>query len=178
MALMALLLEPYLDKPVDLAKTIRIILVHDLGEIYTSDFPAFKKQPPGKSQLERKALNKLTKSLPSSLQTEVFKLWEEYEQASTYEAKFAKALDKLEVLLQHNEADIKTLRKAEITFNFVHGLEQTEYDSFLKEFRQLVKHDTLLHYKKAGSTGDYIPICPNSFNLVEGGGFGNSQLTF
>src|SRR3990167_9279951 len=85
MALMALLLQSYLDEKVDLIKTIKLILVHDLGEIHATDFPAFKKQPDNKADLERKGLLKLVKPLPDKLSTEIFNLRKEYEKAKTPE---------------------------------------------------------------------------------------------
>ncbi len=145
---MAFLFSSYLDKKVDVLKVLKIILVHDLVEIYSHDFPAFKKQPTNKSELERKSIIRLTKSLPQVLKKEVVSLWEEYDTNKTKEARFAKALDKLEVLIQHTEAPIESWTKKEITFNLYHGIEYCEYDSFLRAFRELVNKDTLKYYKK------------------------------
>lgn len=90
----------------------------------------------------------MVKSLPQVQAEEILDLWEEYAQGETTEAQFARALDKTEVLLQHNEADIKFLTKKEYPFNFIHGLEHAEHDAFLKEFRRLINKETLGHYKK------------------------------
>ena len=76
------------------------------------------------------------------------KLWEEYEEGKTNESRFAQAMDKLEVLLQHNEADLRFLTKKEYGYNLVHGLEHAKHDEFLKAFRQLINQDTLINYKK------------------------------
>lgn len=148
MALMAMVLQPYLKKKVDLLKTIKMILVHDLVEVHYKDNPAFKKPPIDKSLQERKSLSKLTKSLPTKKASELTKLWEEYETGKTPEALFAKAMDKTEVLLQHNEANIKFLTKKEIPFNLVHGKEYSEHDNFLRLFRESINEETLKHYKK------------------------------
>jgi putative hydrolases of HD superfamily len=69
MAFMALLLSPHLDHPVDLSKTIKLILIHDVAEIEAGDYVAFQKQPLDKHALELKALKKLTKSLPKKYHT-------------------------------------------------------------------------------------------------------------
>src|SRR3989344_3043036 len=79
MALMAILLNKYLDKGVDLLKTLKLILVHDLVEINYKDNPAFKNQPKDKSHQERKSLTKLTRVLPIELEAELIKSWQEYE---------------------------------------------------------------------------------------------------
>ncbi len=73
---------------------------------------------------------------------------EEYETGKTSEACFAKALDKTEVLLQHNEADIKFLTKKEYSFNLTHGMEHCEHDGFLKKFRELINEEFIKTYKK------------------------------
>jgi putative hydrolase of HD superfamily len=148
MALMAMLIEPYLGVPIDLLKAIQLTLVHDLVEINYKDNPAFKTQPTDKAIQERKSIKKLVKILPVKSQQDILDLWEEYEAGETTEAKFAKALDKTEVLLQHNEADLKHLTKKEYGFNFTHGLEHTEYDKFLKEFRYLINQDILKNYRR------------------------------
>jgi putative hydrolase of HD superfamily len=148
MALMAMLLHSYLDKEVDLLKTIKMILAHDLAEINYKDNPAFKKLPHDMVAQERKSLSKLTRSLPRSLGIELMSLWEEFEAGISAEAHFAKALDKMEVLLQHNEADIKYLTKKEFAFNLEYGIEHCSYDNFLQNFRAIMNQEFLKNYKK------------------------------
>ena len=148
MALMAMLMAPYLDKKVDLLKTLKLILVHDLVEINYKDNPAFNKQPSDKAKQEGLSLKKLTSQLPPTLKRELRELWKEYELAATPESRFAKTMDKTEVLLQHNEADIKFMDKKEFPFNFYYGKEFGEHDSFLRLFRELINAETLKHYKK------------------------------
>ena len=43
--------------------------------------------------------------LPGAIQQNITVLWDEYENAATPEAKLAKALDKIETILQHNQGD-------------------------------------------------------------------------
>jgi putative hydrolases of HD superfamily len=148
MALMATLISPYLKTPVDLTRTLKMVLVHDLGEIYYMDNWAFNKQPKDKEIQERKALAKLARSLPVSLRAEIVSLWEEFEALQTPEARFAKFLDKTEVLLQHDEADLKFLNKKEVPLNLHHGLQYAQHDEFLKAFRQAINQETLSLYRK------------------------------
>lgn len=148
MALMAMLLQDYLETKVDLLRTLKMILVHDLVEVNYKDNPAFKIQPSDKEAQERRSLQKLLKKLPEKMAKEIEELWEEYENKESSEAKFAVAIDKLEVLLQHNEADIRHLTRKEIPFNFIHGIEQSKYDSFLKGFRELINDEFLSNYRR------------------------------
>jgi putative hydrolase of HD superfamily len=148
MALMAMMLNQYLKAPTDLLKTLKLTLVHDLVEVHYQDNPAFKKQPDDKAEQERKALTKIVKPLPRQLAKELMDLWEEYEARATPEAKLATALDKLEVLIQHNEADVKYMNKKELAFNFTHGVDKCAYDSFLNDFRALLNDEFIKNYEK------------------------------
>lgn len=166
MALMAILLHPYLDQKIDLQKTLKLVLVHDLVEINYKDNPAFKKQPLDKSIQERKSIIKLLKPLPNPLKAELLALWEEYESGKSPEARFAKALDKTEVLLQHNEADIKFMNKKELSFNFVHGIEHCLHDSFLKHFRELLNEEFIKSYKKNKISKKFYEEHQNSIQKI------------
>jgi putative hydrolases of HD superfamily len=63
--------------------------------------------------------------------SELYDLFEEYEAVQTPEAKFAKALDNLEVQVQHNLADLKTWEKVD------YGLVYTKMDRFCSHDRYL-----------------------------------------
>lgn len=81
-AMFAWLFKDDLPKNLDIDKVIRMLLIHDLGEIYAGDTFAFdkvnKKTQPGR---ETKAIKKLFKKLPKDLNGEFFKLYYEYEDA-------------------------------------------------------------------------------------------------
>src|SRR6185437_220194 len=147
MALMAIVMHPELEKKVDLLKSLKMVLVHDLVEIYYQDNPAHKGQPADKEIQERKALKMLTKLLPTQTGNEINDLWNEYEAAKSPEARFAKSLDKTEVLLQHNEADIKHLHPKEVPLYFYYGKEFSQNDKFLKLFREIIEEESLAHLK-------------------------------
>ncbi|MCL5666755.1 MAG: HD domain-containing protein [Patescibacteria group bacterium] len=147
MALMAMLVHPYLKRKPDLFKTLKIILVHDLVEVYAGDSVAWKKDRSQKDNLEKQAIIKLEKLLPGKQGSGVRKLWQEYQTYKTREAKFAKALDRLEVKIQHQECDFKFIKKSEIKFNLIHGLKNCEHDPFLREFWQLLKQNYIKQYK-------------------------------
>ena len=56
-------------------------------------------------------------------------------------------MDKTEVLLQHDEADIKYLNKKEIPFNLYYGAEFHEHDKTLKLFRKVIDSESVKLYK-------------------------------
>lgn len=98
---------------IDVDKAIRIALIHDLGEAITGDIN-YDKVVTGeipkkkKHEMEEKAMKEILKPLDLKNKKEIYKLWEEYENSSTKEAKFVKALDKLETLLSFTESGHKT----------------------------------------------------------------------
>ena len=94
-ALTALVLFEYcvLDD-VDLARVVKMIIVHDLVEVYAGDSPAMDKSAQiGKKEREQNAADKLFKLLPVKQAREFRALWEEFEEQSTNDAKYAVAVD-------------------------------------------------------------------------------------
>jgi putative hydrolases of HD superfamily len=89
-----LLLENRLSAT-ELLKVIKIILVHDLGEIGADDL-AFNKKTANQTELEEKAYSDMVSLLPVDKQKKYFQLWKEFEDISTKEALYAKAIDKLQ----------------------------------------------------------------------------------
>ena len=82
-------------------------------------------------------------SLPDGYREEVGGLFAEMEAMETLEARIYKALDKLEVVIQHNEADLSTWIPLEYTMNLEYGAEQSAFSEFLKEVRRLAKEDSV-----------------------------------
>lgn len=90
-----------LDLSVGELKSLKIALVHDLPEAFAGDTDSsqvylgiVKKED--KSRAEAEALEKIVNPLPSKVKDEIISLWQEYEDAKTSEARFIKALDKIE----------------------------------------------------------------------------------
>ncbi len=143
MALMAIALHKEVDKNIDLSHVLKMIIVHDLGEVYAGDYQVYGKEvPENKHELEEQALKKLLATLPNYTQQEIMDLWNEFENRETIEAKFAVALDKLEVIIQHNEADLSTYLEGEGEYNLTYAEDKVIYNDALKEFRELIKEET------------------------------------
>lgn len=93
---------------VDLARLLRICIVHDLGEALGGDIPAPEQERMAaagvtKAGDERRDLLTLVEPLDPTRRAEILALWDEYEAALSPEAQLAKALDKLETILQHTQ---------------------------------------------------------------------------
>jgi len=115
MAFAAVLIAPHLQHPVDLGHTLKLIAVHDIAEVITGDIPYFETSARKDNKLadETDAMDRIRSMLPEESGTLLLALWQEYEDGETPEAKFARALDKLEVQHQHNLADLRTWTERE-----------------------------------------------------------------
>ena len=141
--LMTLLLSPKLDNKIDVQKAIKMAIVHDLNEAFVGDVPAFLIEQNKKRNIkEGENILKLKKKYNSPSMDEICSLWQEYEASETNEAKFVKALDKLEVRVQHNEAKIDTWNQVEFSRSQFAADKYCEFDSFLSEFNELVKEES------------------------------------
>ncbi|WP_299754296.1 HD domain-containing protein [uncultured Pontibacter sp.] len=153
MSLMVVLLEPYLDNEINVAHTLKMVIVHDLVEAEAGDVPAFEVNTTAlkeqKRQRELKAIENLRDTLGNGLGQHVYELWHEFEDKLTYEARVANALDKLEVQIQHNQADINTWLEIEQEFVFLMG-RHTEFDSCLQQLKELIEAQAVLKMEAAG----------------------------
>lgn len=83
------------ENKMDFAKVIRIIMMHDMGEIETGDIITVAKTSLDED-LERAAVKNVKLKSPSFIAREIDELFEEFENPKTLEGKFARAIDKLE----------------------------------------------------------------------------------
>lgn len=126
---------------VDAGRLLRICLVHDLGEAIHGDVPAPEQGAPGeKAEQERRDLVDLTGSLPEPLRDEIVGLWDEYEAAATPEARLAKALDKLETILQHTQG--ANPPDFDYRFNLTYGRKHTAGDLTVEALRAALDAET------------------------------------
>ena len=85
----------------DYARALKMVMIHDLAEIRTSDIPhedVFSGEitKAEKHKIEERALSALTRNLPDRLRAEIMDLWQEYEETATPTGAFVRALDKIE----------------------------------------------------------------------------------
>ncbi len=141
MALMALLVHRHLEKPVVLEHVLKMILIHDLVEAEAGDIPFFEtgSRKDRKAELEQRAIENIRDILDKESGKEIYDLFHEFEQAQTPEAKLAKALDNLEVQIQHNHADLSTWEEAEYDLVYTKMDKVCAHDLFLREFNTAVK---------------------------------------
>ena len=126
----------------DMDKVIRMCIFHDMGEAFTGDIPAFLKNSQ-QEQEESRVIFEWIDSLPENYSAELRALFQEMEALETTEAKIYKALDKMEALIQHNEADISTWLPLEYELNLTYGEQQVQFSEYMKALRAEMRADTL-----------------------------------
>jgi putative hydrolases of HD superfamily len=104
LALYALVLAEHADEPIDVSRVIRMLLIHDLVEIDAGDTFAYDEVGyESKQAREREAADRLYGILPADQATALRDLWDEFEDGDTPDARFARAIDRLQpVLLNHH----------------------------------------------------------------------------
>lgn len=108
MAIMAIVLSEYSNEPIDLLKTLKMILMHDVVEIDAGDTYAYdEKAKETQAEREKAAADRLYGLLPEKQGEEYRKLFEEFEACETPEARFARTMDNIQPLLLQGMTDGK-----------------------------------------------------------------------
>lgn len=125
LALMALVLAGHANVEVDLLKVIKMLLIHDIVEIDAGDTFLYDHQKSHtNSEEERKAAQRIFGLLPEDQATELIAIWEEFEEQQTDEAKFARAMDRLEPLLQNTSNQGGTWQEFGVNYEKVYTKKQ------------------------------------------------------
>jgi len=125
----------------DLLKLLKICILHDLGEAVDGDIPApLQSSIAAKADKERNDFLSLVEPLPESVKSEFVSLWDEYENGNSPEARAAKALDKLETILQHNQGS--NPEDFDYKFNLEYGKEHTNKVPIAAIVRDLLDVET------------------------------------
>ena len=101
LALMALVLSEHRPPGVDLARVMAMVVIHDLVEIDAGDLFLYADEAAQRRQraAELAAAERLFALLPGEQGGRTRALWEEFEERVTADAKFARALDRLQPML-------------------------------------------------------------------------------
>lgn len=125
----------------NLEKLLKMCLIHDMGEAFTGDIPAFEKTEKDEKR-EEQLLSEWVKALPEPFTGEMSGLFREMKELKSLEAKIFKALDNLEALIQHNESDIRTWLPLEYSLQMTYGNDKAEFSDYLKKLRDEVREDS------------------------------------
>lgn len=118
LALMCSVLSEYANEEIDVLKTIKMVLIHDLveidaGDTYAYDFTANET----KVERELAAADRIFSLLPAEQSTEFRGYWDEFEEGLTAEAKFAATLDRLQPFLLNAASGGKSWKEHGVTLS-------------------------------------------------------------
>jgi putative hydrolase of HD superfamily len=99
--LSALMLKDYANEDIDIYRVIKMLLIHDLGEIDTGDTIIYDSETQQLKEDEAAGLERLLNILPEDKSKEYMALWYEFEAGETPDSKYAKAIDRVPPL-PHN----------------------------------------------------------------------------
>ncbi len=111
MAMTAFILKPYFNYFLDMEKTFKMILIHDIVEIYAGDNPCFGVINTEKYHQELESSKKIFGLLPEKQANELMSIWLEFEEQKTSEAHFANCCDRFQGFLQNLTSDGHTWKK-------------------------------------------------------------------
>ncbi|NLG04384.1 MAG: HD domain-containing protein [Clostridia bacterium] len=140
LALMAMLIQDEFPE-VNMNKVIEMCLIHDLGEAFTGDIPTFDKTRKDE-ELETRAYQKWIDGFPDPEKTHWSALLDEMNEMKTKEAQIYKALDKMEAVIQHNQADLSTWLPLEYDLQFTYGTEQVAFSPYMMRLKEAVDQQT------------------------------------
>jgi putative hydrolase of HD superfamily len=114
MAMFALLLYKEIAFEVDVAKVLTLILIHDLCEILAGDTFAYTPEHNDRER-ELEAAKQLFALLPVDLNDELLDGWKEFTFGNSPEARFARALDRMQGLAQNVFSSGRTWKERHVT---------------------------------------------------------------
>lgn len=122
LAMMALVLAGHSDKPVNILKVVQMVLIHDLVEIDAGDtFIYDTSKNHTNTDEELLAAKRIFGLLPEKQAQEFIAIWKEFEAGNTDEAKFARAMDRFEPLLQNTSNNGGTWAEYDVEYHTVYN---------------------------------------------------------
>ncbi|MES2850951.1 MAG: HD domain-containing protein [Bacteroidota bacterium] len=122
LAMMTIVLAENADKPVDVLKVVKMVLIHDIVEIDAGDtFIYDTAKNHSNIQEELTAAKRIFGLLPAAQAEAFIALWQEFEEGITAEAKFARSMDRFEPLLQNTSNNGGTWKEFNVPYEKVYN---------------------------------------------------------
>ena len=139
LGIMAFLLSEYVKEDIDINKVMKMVLIHDLVEIYAGDTFAFdEKGHIDKYEREKECANKVFGMLPKDQEKEFHELWEEFEECETIEAQYGAMLDRLQPLLLNYATEGGSWREHKISAEQIYKRNEITFNKGPKEFQDII----------------------------------------
>ncbi len=111
----ALMLREYANEAIDIDRVIKMLLIHDLGEIDAGDTIIFAGETQAIKDEEAAGLRRLFDMLPQGSVEGYMELWHEFEAGETADSLYARAVDRIPPLLQNLHGDCHSWRENNIS---------------------------------------------------------------
>lgn len=129
LALMCFTLSEYANEPIDVLKTMKMVLLHDVIEIDAGDTYAYDTAGnETKRERELEAAKRIFPILPKEQAEEYRSLWDEFEERKTPEAKFARMLDNVQPVLLNHASGGKSWREHGVKKSQVMGRNERTHE--------------------------------------------------
>lgn len=112
--LAALMLKDYANETIDINHVIKMLLIHDLGEIDAGDTIAYHDDMTEVKLKEYEGIKRVFGILPQAKFDEFITLWKEFEFGESAEAKFARAIDRIPPVLHNLHGDLHSWKEHNI----------------------------------------------------------------
>ena len=121
LAMMVMVLSEYANEPIDILKVLKMVLLHDIVEIDAGDtFLYDTTKDHTNTDEELIAAHRIFGILPEDMAKDFTEIWIEFENGESNDAKFAKAIDRLEPILQNISNQGGTWTEYEVSFDTVY----------------------------------------------------------
>ncbi len=151
-SLMALLLAPEFPE-LDMNRVIQMCLIHDLGEAFTGDIPAFLKTA-ADGEKEDAILAAWVAALPDATRQTFQTLLSEMNAQQTPEARLYKSLDKMEAVISHNESDLSTWLPLEYDLQLTYGAREVAHFPYMTQLKAEIDGWTRQKIAQEGKPAD------------------------
>lgn len=118
LAVMTILLAGYANEPIDVLKTVTMLLIHDIVEIDAGDTYAYDEEAKKtQSEREERAAGRIFGLLPEEDGRALYDLWREFEDQKTPEARFARTMDNLQPMMLNHATDGKAWTEHQVSLD-------------------------------------------------------------
>ena len=126
LALMAIVLAEHAAEPIDVARVVRMVVIHDLVEVDAGDTYVYDEAGrASKEARERAAADRLYGLLPADQGAELRALWDEFEHGTGAEARFARSVDRFAGFLLNHASGGRAWRENDVTADRVFGVNRS-----------------------------------------------------
>ncbi len=116
--LYAWVLAEYSEPGVNIARVLRMLLLHDIVEIDAGDHPIHGHVDHAKQEAEEEAAaERLFGMLPTEQSDRFMTLWREFENADSADARFAKAIDRIQTPIANLQSGGGSRKEYNVTFS-------------------------------------------------------------